>query len=247
MKMVSFRLAAIRILKEAKKPLHYEEITKRALEQNLVETVGATPEYTMDAVLVTDIKNKKDKSPFIKKERSIFALNPNYKEEEEKEEEKEEEEIREESELISTQYIGKAGEHLVVSELLFRGYNASVMSVDEGLDIVATKNDKLYNIQVKTANQNKFNSYVIDLRISSFEKHNKSNTFTIFVLRAGEETTFVILPYVEIEKNIHEGNILTVNNKTRYRFNLRIRESKVYLGNLQNNISFYRDNWNVIK
>lgn len=49
-------------------------------------------------------------------------------------------EVRSESEgEFSTQYTGRVGEHRVVSELLFRGYNASIMSVDEGLDIVATR------------------------------------------------------------------------------------------------------------
>jgi len=73
---------------------------------------------------------------------------------------------------VSTQYAGRAGEHRVVSELLFRGYNASIMSVDEGLDIVATQGESLYNIQVKTANVKKGGRYEATLSISSFEKHN---------------------------------------------------------------------------
>lgn len=180
--MVSFKLAAIKILREAKEPLHYEEITKRALEQNLIETTSSTPELTMNAQKSVDIKNKKEKSPFIRTKPGTFSLKSNYTEEEQKQEEKEEIE-REEIEPISTQYIGKAGEHLVVSGLLFKGYNASIMSVDEGLDIVATKEERLYNIQVKTSTENKFNYYVFDLRISSFEKHNRNNTFYIFEMK----------------------------------------------------------------
>ncbi|MEM2139695.1 winged helix-turn-helix domain-containing protein [Nitrososphaera sp.] len=244
--MVSFRLAAIRILKEAGGPLHPEEITKRALEQKLIETSGATPELTMHALLATDIKVKKDKSPFIRKAPARFALNPSYKEAEKEEEEKEEVTTREESERISNQFVGKAGEHLVVSELLFQGFNASIMPVDEGVDVVATKDDKIFNIQVKTSNENKFNSYVADMTISSFEKHNKSNSFTIFVLR-GKNTTFVVLPYVVIEQHIHDENVLLVNKKTRYRFNIKIRDGKVYLGNRQNDVSFYADNWKLIR
>ncbi len=245
--MTSFKLAAIKILREAKEPLHYEEITKRALEQNLIETSGATPEATMNAQISVDIKNKKGESPFQRVKPGYFVLNQNFTTKEEKAEETGEKIKEEEAkENISTQYIGKAGEHLVVSELLFRGYNASVMGVDEGIDIVATKEKSLYNIQVKTSNENKFNYYVFDLRISSFEKHNRNNTFYIFILK-GKKTNFLILPYFEIQKNIDQKNILVINKNTRYRVNIRIRENKLFLGNKQNDMSYFMNNWSSIK
>lgn len=50
-----------------------------------------------------------------------------------------------------TLFIGRAGEYAVMSELLFRGYNANEMSVDDGIDIIASKNNVVYYIQVKTA------------------------------------------------------------------------------------------------
>lgn len=246
--MASFKLAAKKILKESEKPLHYEEITRLALEKNLIETSGATPEATMNACITQDIKYEKERSAFKKIKPGIFSLNPNYPEldlkEEEKKEEEEEEEERQETKR--TQYIGTAGEHRVVSELLFLEYNASIMSVDEGLDIVATKDKRLFNIQVKTANENKFSKYVSDIRIVSFEKHGSVNTFYIFVLR-GKETNFLILPYNEIVKNIQQKNILTVNKDTRYRTNISIKDGKLYLGKLNNDMSFYLNNWNLIK
>jgi len=245
--MTSFKLAAIKILREAKEPLHYEEITKRALEKNLIVTSGNTPELTMNAQITTDIKHKKEKSAFKRVKPGFFTINPTYVETEQKEEEqKEEEEISEEIESVSTQYVGKAGEHLVVSELLFRGYNASIMSVDEGLDIVATKDNKLFNIQVKTANENKFNKYVYDIRKISFEKFGAGNTFYIFILR-GNETNFLILPSMEIEKNIQQKNILVVGHGKRYRVNLSIREKKAYLGKKNNDATFFLNNWSLMK
>ena len=245
--MVLFKLAEIKILKEYKEPLHAEEITKRALEKNMIETSGATPEATMHAQIATDIKNKGPKSAFIRVAQGTFSLNPNFTLTEEKEEIAEEKiKMEEEKENISTQYIGKAGEHLVASELLFRGFNASIMSVDEGMDIVATKDNCLYNIQVKTSNENKFNSYVSDIRISSFDKHNQYNNFYIFVLK-GKDTSFLILPFSEVEKNNSQKNILVVNNNTRYRINIRIRDGKLYLGNRENDMSYFMNNWALIK
>ncbi len=245
--MVSFKLAAIKILKEKGKPLHADEITKIALEKNLIETTGATPEATMHAQIAVDIKNKGERSAFIRTSPGTFSLNPKFTLQEEKEEIAEEKiKQEEEKENISTQYIGKAGEHLVASELLFRGFNASIMSVDEGMDIVATKENRLYNIQVKTANENKFNSYVADIRISSFERHSQYNSFYIFVLK-GDRTYFLILPFSEIQKNVAQKNILLVNNNTRYRINIRIREGKLYLGNKENEMSYFMNNWALIK
>lgn len=39
-----------------------------------------------------------------------------------------------------------------MSELLFFGFNASAMTVDDGIDVVANKGDSYFHIQVKTAN-----------------------------------------------------------------------------------------------
>jgi len=245
--MTSFKLAAIKILKESKEPLHYDEITKRALDQNLIETTGQTPEATMNAQIAVDIKVKKENSAFIRSKPGCYILNPNYSKLLEKEE-KDDEKIKEieSSENISTQYIGKAGEFLVTSELLFRGYNASIMSVDEGIDIVAIKNERLYNIQVKTSNENKFYTYIFDIRITSFERFNNSNTFYILVLK-GKEINYLILPYLEIKKNIDLKNILVINKDTRYRLNIKIRDNKLYLGNKENNCSYFLNNWDLIK
>lgn len=243
--MVSFRLAAIKILKYSKKPIHYEEIIRMAIEKNLIETSGATPEATLNAIINRDIKFNKEKSPFRKLKQGLVEINPKYTEDELKKEEKEEEK-EESTETTQTKYIGSAGEHRVVSELLFLGFNASVMTVDEGLDIVATKDNRLFNIQVKTANENKFNKYVYDLRRMSFDKFNSGNIYYIFVLR-GRETNFLILPSTEIEKNIQQKNILSVAKGQRYRINLSIRNGKTYLGNRNNEVSFYSNNWSLMK
>ena len=120
------------------------------------------------------------------------------------------------------------------------------MNVDEGLDIVATKGERLYNIQVKTANENKFNNYVFDLRISSFEKHNRNNTFYIFVLR-GNDTHFLVLPYIEVQKNVDQKNILVVNKGQRYRVNIKIRDGNLHLGKKENDMTYYLDKWESIK
>lgn len=46
---MAFLEAAHEILKQAGQPLHHREITRRALNQGLIETSGKTPDATMRA------------------------------------------------------------------------------------------------------------------------------------------------------------------------------------------------------
>lgn len=126
--MRSFKLAAIKILRDAQAPLHYDEIIKHALEQNLKETSGATSEATMRAQINVDIKSKKENSTSIRAKLGYFTLNPRYTKEEQKKDETEEI-TKGELEPVSTQYIGKAGKHLVVSELLFRAFKLEIAQI----------------------------------------------------------------------------------------------------------------------
>ncbi|MBI2355705.1 MAG: hypothetical protein HYV13_00680 [Candidatus Doudnabacteria bacterium] len=52
-------------------------------------------------------------------------------------------------------FTGKGGEAAVMSELLFRGFNANILPVDYGVDIAAIKEARTYLIQVKTKHWNK--------------------------------------------------------------------------------------------
>lgn len=242
--MNKFKTAAITILSESKAPLHYKEITRLALEKGILETEGATPDASMNAQIVVDIKNKGKQSDFVKTAPSTYALNPdNQRVEDITEQEKEEEEKI----IVDGSYIGKAGEYLVCSQLLFRGFNASIMSVDTGVDIVATKESRLYGIQVKTARLNKFNTYVFDVRKVSFERHSNGSTFYIFVLHSEKKTNFLILPYMEVERKVHERAILEVGHGLRYRINIKLRDNNVYLGNMEHEMNYFLNNWSTIK
>lgn len=72
-KKYSFKEAAKIILGRFKEPKTAQEITDIALEENLIETIGATPEATMAAQIYTDINNNKNTS-FQKVARGLFTL-----------------------------------------------------------------------------------------------------------------------------------------------------------------------------
>jgi hypothetical protein len=247
--MNKFRTAAIQVLSEAKKALHYKEITRLALEKGILETEGATPDQSMNAQIVTDIIKKGQGSDFIKAAPSTFALNPNKKPIEPTKQKKVLEEEAEEEEKINIDngFTGKAGEHLVCSELLFRGYNASIMSVDVGMDIIATKNNKLFSIQVKTANANDYDTYNFDVRKVSFERDYAGNTFYVFILRGKTKSEYLILPLNEMEKKLAEKAIHYVKSYKKYRVKIDVREGKIYLGNRNHEMNYYLNNWEVIK
>ena len=245
--MNKFKTAAIEVLAKAKKPLHYKDITRVALERGILETEGATPDASMIAQLSVDVKTKKKASDFLRTAPGTFTLNPHKKELKQTKKVQEKERTEEEKIAIEGSFTGKAGEHLVCSELLFRGFNASIMSVDVGMDIVATIDNKLYGIQVKTANLNKFDMYVFDVRKVSFERHSAGNIFYVFVLHGTEHDQFLILPFHEMEKKVAEKAIRKVGHGTRYRVNIKIRDGNIYLGTLKHEMNYFLNNWDVIK
>lgn len=247
--MNKFRTAANEILKQAKQPLHSKEITRLALEKGILETTGATPESSMNTQIILDMRLKGAASDFIKTGPSTYALNPAKVALPEKKKLKEErvEKEEEEKEKIESGFVGKAGEHLVCSELLFRGFNASIMSVDVGMDIIAVKNNKLFGIQVKTSNLNQYNNYVFDVRKVSFERDHAGNVYYIFVLKGEKQTNFLLLPRVVMEQKVHEKAILEINGGKTYRVNIRVREGQIFLGNKAHEVGYFKDNWEVIK
>lgn len=68
--------AAKRILEETGKPLHYQKITDKILEQGYWKTEGQTPEATINAQLALDIKLHGTTSPFQRTAPGTFALRP---------------------------------------------------------------------------------------------------------------------------------------------------------------------------
>jgi len=71
---LSYKEAALEVLRETGRPLHYREIARRAVEQGLINPRGLTPEATMGAQLYTDIKRRRSESVFRREGRGIFGL-----------------------------------------------------------------------------------------------------------------------------------------------------------------------------
>ena len=110
-------------------------------------------------------------------------------------------------------YIGKAGEMAVLTELTFRGYNVTAMSVDEGIDLVASKDNIFYFIQVKTTYIDDNSRFSIQIPIENYNRVKSNNIIYIFVLR--EEIgamRYFVFHQNEIENEIIKGYIEQTNS-----------------------------------
>lgn len=243
---------AKRILEEENASLHVDKIAKIALERKLI--VGNDIKKIaskFSAALSNNLKAKKT-------ETILFAKVPNgrkgytkgvYKLKRTRVQSTITPDIIEMESKNHTNYVGKAGEFSVLSELLFRGFNASIMTVDEGIDIVASKNNKYFHIQIKTANVNSsLASYTFTVNKTSFSANNSSGTFYVFVLRKQIHkrwiNDFVILPSSEVHR-------LVLNNVIRDsdKFSIRINEDskQQFIVNGAENVSNFVNNFGVIK
>jgi hypothetical protein len=112
---------------------------------------------------------------------------------------------------VSSQYTGTAGENAVISELLFYGYNASAMAVDDGIDVIASKRNQYFHIQVKTANPSGAGGFRYTIKKSSYDAKHSGQTFYIFVLReydtARYYNDYLILPSSQVRQLVQAGVI----------------------------------------
>lgn len=145
---------------------------------------------------------------------------------------------------VSTQFTGVAGEFAVLSELLFRGYNTSKMTVDDGIDVVASKEEKYFHIQVKTANF--FADKPFQATISEKAFRHSTSVFYIVVLRAPTPIGFVnkyaIFPSSDIRRLITQG---ILKDATTISLRISIENQKYYL-NGSVDVSHHINDWDSI-
>src|SRR5689334_25195533 len=70
---MTFTEAALEILKREGKPLHFKDLTERAMTKKLLTFVGRTPEVTMQTQLTAAVK-KAPGNPFVRVKPGVFGL-----------------------------------------------------------------------------------------------------------------------------------------------------------------------------
>jgi hypothetical protein len=152
---------------------------------------------------------------------------------------------------LSTSHVGKCGEFAVISELLFRGFNANTTVVDDGIDIVCSKGNKFYLIQVKTT-EYKGDLFSVKINKDSFDRYNEKNTYYIIVLRYINKSNIAVNQYLvfmasEIQKFIETGHIAIGGNTINLKFKSRSGDIFMYNGNKEQSVGFHLDKFDWIK
>ena len=147
---------------------------------------------------------------------------------------------------VSTMNIGSGGEQAVISELLFNGFNAAKMTVDDGIDVVASKSNTFYHIQVKTSNDkgDGTGTYHFSVNRASFIRKSEANTYYIFVMRRKlfrrRIHDFVILPQKVLR---HFDNSGLLKGKKEISLNFSFIGTDTFFLNKTVDVTEYVNNW----
>lgn len=128
---------------------------------------------------------------------------------------------------VDRAYLGKAGENLTAGMLLLNGFNVFTGEIDQGIDLVASKDDAYYKIQVKTCQDIEgYDSgrYMARINLTTLARHDPSTTFVVFVIHylstnvsldlAGRHSfydqAYIVLPVEKIFKftQLATGNVV---------------------------------------
>lgn len=146
---------------------------------------------------------------------------------------------------------GRAGETYIVAELMYRGFNASLLPVDLGVDVIAIKDSKTFYFQVKNINFDKVVSRTIPITTSSFSKNQSSNMFYVFVLQRGQRKNVLFLPYQKMHELISKKLIVFDKDSKDFSICISLNEKVVNIclptdRTKYEDVSSYLDDWDVI-
>lgn len=247
------------VFKTENREMHVDEIAEYAISLKLIDSSDKLKlSNKISAVLSSDIKKHKDKSIFRnvknakgRNRRGYYKLKRQFK----TVSEKIIKDIPKSRDYllpnVSTTYVGRGGEFSVISELLFNGFNANIMTVDEGIDVVASKGDKFFYFQVKTTHIKDDKLNIPSIKFTRFNQYEKLNTFYIIVLRYYKDKNprneFLVFKSSDIDKWISTGKIKV--EKDKICFNIRFDRHKIvmYNGLELEDIQYYFNNFNAIK
>ena len=238
---------ALEILRDHSKGLHVDDLALLILDkyQNL-QVDADSLSSKLSNKLSTEIKNKKSKSRFskIKNKNGSFKRGI-YKARKFRVSEAQHVSIQI-PDAPSSNFVGCAGEHAVLCELLFRGYNAAVMTVDEGIDLVASKNNRYFHIQVKTSSE-LVNGFSFSVKKHIFENNDQGITFYVLLCRrfmiSHFQHDYVILPSSVVATFINTG---AIKDSASISMRVSIEEGKFML-NKKVDISNYINKFELIK
>ena len=141
-----------------------------------------------------------------------------------------------------------------MGELLFRGYNVNNMMVDEGIDLVACKDNVFYYIQVKTKSVQEQNRLYFQIKHERFDSFLGTQIRYILVARCskkGEERNiFFTFTNNDIQRFIYNGVIpQPANGSTtlsiKIEYDPRTGKAFMYDNRNREDVSYFMNNFNL--
>jgi hypothetical protein len=232
------------ILEQEPKGLHVGDIAQKALQSKLVEEAEFEVfSRKLQSALAANVKTKE---PLFKKVRvggrkkGCYGLFSKVTKPQR---------VRIEPDPIDSSgnnFFGKAGEYAIFSEMLFRGYNASIMTVDEGIDIIASKQNRFFYIQVKTSKDTN-GTFMFTIKKTSFAANLNGGTFYILaarrLLRDRHLCDYVILPSTNLQQMITKGVLTGLNS---YTLKLTITDNGQFLLNKGEDVTHFVNRFSLI-
>ncbi|HBF87018.1 MAG TPA: hypothetical protein DDX39_00140 [Bacteroidales bacterium] len=227
------------VLSDNPKGLHIDEITKK-IKPFFPDLSSEKLKTSINATLSNDINNNGSKSEFKKMKGEKGRNKKGYYQLKRKKQSitekigtkiEKSETIESLTDKISDNYKGKAGEYAVISELLFRGYNTGMMALDEGIDITAIKDNKKFNIQVKTRTI-KNNTISVVLNYDYYLKNEKFETYYIIIIRYKPKNERIRNEYLIFhprDLKIYFND--EIKNKKNLKFTIKIDNARFKLDN----------------
>lgn len=147
---------------------------------------------------------------------------------------------------ISSTMLGKAGEFAVVSKLLLNGYIANIMSVDDGIDVIASQGANVYFVQVKTSSVDLNLRCKFSVKKTAYQKGHALDVRYILIARHGENNLlFIRLTEDKINELIHKG--IATADKNNVNISLKFVDNKAiaYHKNSEEALGYYTNNFEL--
>jgi hypothetical protein len=182
------------ILAESRKEMHVNDIAKQAVIKN--KNMGMTEEDLAKKLAASMAANLKTQKPIFAKplnkqgapRKGVYRLKRNATTHAVQV-------PKPTPPAANTLFLGKAGEYAVASELLFWGFNVSLMAVDQGVDLVVEKEGKFRHVQVKTSMASASGRpFSFQIQQKVFDACQSLGPWYVFAMREGAHTDYAVIP-----------------------------------------------------
>ena len=212
--------SAFEVLSDERRPLSAGAIAEKAARRKLLDPKTAR---AVGAALSGDIRRLGAGSRFVRRG-DLFGLNPALRP------------GPAGADSARALLNGRAGEHSVLSELLFRGFDARPAG-DGGADVSAAKGGRRFLFQVKTSVPVR-NRCSFFIPAAAHEKFDRPDAYYAFVKRSDAGSDFLVMPYPEVQKHVRSGRIGRPGRKYRAELDWGDR---IALGGID--VTRYRRRW----